>query len=145
SRPTAGGAHARHPGAVPAAAATTGRRAGGERAGAGTRPLAAKGRGSGARRDRCRLMTADARLVEQVRRRLADTGQDPTAASVAAAVAAEQQVLGTQQVLAVVDLLRAETLGAGPLQPLLGVDGVTDVLVNGPDEVYLDRGKGLER
>lgn len=90
-------------------------------------------------------MTADARLLEQVRRRLADTGQDPTAASVAAAVAAEQQVLGTQQVLAVVDLLRAETLGAGPLQPLLGVDGVTDVLVNGPDEVYLDRGDGLER
>jgi len=90
-------------------------------------------------------VTADARLLEQVRRRLAEAGQTPTAASVAAAVAAEQQVLGTQQVLAVVDLLRAETLGAGPLQSLLGVPGVTDVLVNAPDEVYLDRGDGLER
>jgi pilus assembly protein CpaF len=34
---------------------------------------------------------------------------------------------------------------AGPLEPLLAVDGVTDVLVNGPNQVWLDRGRGLER
>ena len=41
--------------------------------------------------------------------------------------------------------LRRESVGAGPLDPLLAIPEVTDVLVNGPDEVYLDRGRGLER
>jgi len=35
-------------------------------------------------------------------------------------------------------------VGAGPLEPLLRTPGVTDVLVNGADRVYLDRGSGLE-
>lgn len=34
---------------------------------------------------------------------------------------------------------------AGPLRALLETPGVTDVLVNGPDEVWIDRGMGLER
>ncbi len=34
---------------------------------------------------------------------------------------------------------------AGPLQPLLDGDGVTDVLVNGPASVWVDRGAGLQR
>jgi pilus assembly protein CpaF len=34
---------------------------------------------------------------------------------------------------------------AGPLGPLLQLPGVTDVLVNAPHEVWLDRGFGLER
>jgi pilus assembly protein CpaF len=41
--------------------------------------------------------------------------------------------------------IRAEITGAGPLEPLLALDGVTDVLVNGPDSVWIDRGSGLER
>jgi pilus assembly protein CpaF len=38
----------------------------------------------------------------------------------------------------------AELTGAGPLEPLLALAGVTDVLVNAPDQVWLDRGQGLE-
>ncbi|WNM24833.1 TadA family conjugal transfer-associated ATPase [Demequina capsici] len=34
---------------------------------------------------------------------------------------------------------------AGALGPLLALPGVTDVLVNGPADVWLDRGAGLER
>lgn len=41
-------------------------------------------------------------------------------------------------------VLRGAT-DAGPLQPLLDADGVTDVLVNGPSAVWVDRGFGLER
>jgi pilus assembly protein CpaF len=41
--------------------------------------------------------------------------------------------------------LHAELLGAGPLEPVLAEPGVTDVLVNSAEEVYLDRGSGLER
>lgn len=39
----------------------------------------------------------------------------------------------------------AELTGAGPLEPLLALPGVSDVLVNGPDSVWIDRGSGLER
>ena len=38
-----------------------------------------------------------------------------------------------------------ELAGAGPLEPLLRTPGVTDVLVNGPEQVWVDRGAGLER
>lgn len=39
----------------------------------------------------------------------------------------------------------AQLIGAGPLEPLLATAGVTDVLVNAPDQVWIDRGHGLER
>jgi pilus assembly protein CpaF len=35
-------------------------------------------------------------------------------------------------------------IGAGPLDELLADPAVTDIVVNGPDEVWLDRGAGLE-
>lgn len=87
----------------------------------------------------------DSRLVDRVRRKLAENAEAPTPATVAAALHAEHRVLGTQHVLAIVDRLRDETHGAGLLAPLLQLPGVTDVLVNGPDEVYVDRGAGVER
>lgn len=40
--------------------------------------------------------------------------------------------------------LRREVLGAGPLEPLLADPEVTDVLVNGVEGVWVDRGEGLE-
>jgi pilus assembly protein CpaF len=83
-------------------------------------------------------------LIDRVRRRLAADTVEPTAQSVAAALRAEQRLSDSATVLTLVDELRRDTLGAGLLEPLLAVDGVTDVLVNGPDAVYLDRGGGLE-
>lgn len=41
--------------------------------------------------------------------------------------------------------LQSEIVGAGPLEPLLRDASVTDVLVNGPAEVWVDRGDGLRR
>jgi pilus assembly protein CpaF len=87
----------------------------------------------------------DAALVARIRQRLASDAGEPTAHSVAAALRAEHQLAGSGTVLALVDQLRRDTRGAGPLEPLLATPGVTDVLVNGPDDVYLDRGQGLER
>lgn len=52
--------------------------------------------------------------------------------------------VGDATVLAVYEALRRDVVGAGPLEPLLRTPGVTDVLVNGADRVYLDRGSGLE-
>ncbi|WP_228084106.1 TadA family conjugal transfer-associated ATPase [Streptomyces profundus] len=84
-------------------------------------------------------------LLDAVRLRLADEGAEPTPGRVAAALRAEGRLLGDSAVLSVVRALRCELVGAGPLQPLLAAPEVTDVLVNGPDEVWLDRGRGLER
>ncbi len=41
--------------------------------------------------------------------------------------------------------LLADTEGAGPLEPLLADPMVSDVLVNSPDDVWIDRGGGLRR
>ncbi|MFJ4985667.1 TadA family conjugal transfer-associated ATPase [Streptomyces sp. NPDC088732] len=84
-------------------------------------------------------------LLDAVRLRLAAAGDEPTPAGVAAALRAQGRLLGDTEVLDVVARLRSEMVGAGPLESLLAEPGVTDVLVNGPDEVWVDRGAGLER
>ncbi|WP_301124586.1 TadA family conjugal transfer-associated ATPase [Streptomyces cacaoi] len=86
-----------------------------------------------------------AALLEDVRRSLAESGAEPTPARVAAALRARGRLLGDRAVLGVVEALRSELVGAGPLEPLLADPGVTDVLVTGPSEVWVDRGSGLER
>ncbi|WP_377274198.1 TadA family conjugal transfer-associated ATPase [Peterkaempfera sp. SMS 1(5)a] len=86
-----------------------------------------------------------AALVDAVRLRLAELGAEPTTASVAAALRAERPPLGGSEVLEAVHALRAEMIGAGPLDALLADHEVTDVLVNAPDEVWVDRGAGLTR
>ncbi len=84
-------------------------------------------------------------LLDAVRLKLAESGQEPTPARVAAALRAQGRLLGDTAVLGVVRALRSEMVGAGLLEPLLAEPGVTDVLVNGPEEVWVDRGAGLER
>jgi pilus assembly protein CpaF len=85
-------------------------------------------------------------LVERVRARLAVDGGTPTAARVAAALREEGGGLrGDVEVLDVLRALQLEIRGAGPLAPLLADPHVTDVLVNGPGEVWVDRGAGLEQ
>jgi pilus assembly protein CpaF len=90
-------------------------------------------------------MTAPA-LVDRVRARLAQEGRTPTRAGVAALVREESGgLLGDDDVLRAVRDAVDELSGTGPLEPLLREPGVTDVLVNGPGEVWIDRGAGLER
>nr|WP_199827745.1 TadA family conjugal transfer-associated ATPase [Streptomyces specialis] len=84
-------------------------------------------------------------LLDAVRLRLAEEGAEPTPGRVAAALRGQGLPMGDSAVLSVVRALRSELVGAGPLQPLLSEPDVTDVLVNGPDEVWVDRGRGLER
>lgn len=88
-----------------------------------------------------------AALVERVRRRLLDDGitRAPDSARVAAALREEGVVLGDESLFDLVGALRDELGGLGPLQPLLLDPQVTDVLVNGPTDVWIDRGRGLER
>ncbi|ONI67313.1 pilus assembly protein CpaF [Kribbella sp. ALI-6-A] len=90
-------------------------------------------------------MTVSTELLDRVRGTLAAQGAEPTPARVAAALRADGSVFGDSTVLEVVEALRREAIGAGPLDRLLTEPGITDVLVNGPNEVYVDRGTGLER
>ena len=83
-------------------------------------------------------------VVDRVRQRLADRPGELSPHRVAEALRAAGRPVGDATVLAVYEALRRDVLGAGPLEPLLRQPGVTDVLVNGPDQVYVDRGDGLE-
>jgi pilus assembly protein CpaF len=86
-----------------------------------------------------------AELLDAVRLHLAENGGEPTPARVAAALRARGRLLGDSEVLDVVAALRSELVGAGPLESLLADPDVTDILVNAPDQVWIDRGSGLER
>ncbi len=108
----------------------------------GRRPVPAVPR---ARQARGTALDIGAALLEDVRRSLAESGAEPTPARVAAALRARGRLLGDRAVLGVVEALRSELVGAGPLEPLLADPEVTDVLVTGPSEVWVDRGSGLER
>jgi pilus assembly protein CpaF len=83
----------------------------------------------------------DADLVDRVRRRLVTEPAD-----LDVAVRAESHGIVDDAVFARLRRdVEAELHGAGPLEPLLALRGVTDVLVNAPDSVWLDRGRGMER
>ena len=94
-------------------------------------------------------------LLERVRRRLIDDadrvgpGGKASAlgrvADVAAALRDEGVVLGDEEILDLVSSLHDELQGAGPLQSLIRDPEVTDILVNGPRDIWVDRGRGLER
>jgi pilus assembly protein CpaF len=91
-------------------------------------------------------VSADAVLLGRVRERLVAQAAPPTAARVAAALREVTGGLhGDAEVREVLRALQDEIVGAGPLQELLADPTVTDVLVNGPQEVWVDRGRGLER
>ena len=64
-------------------------------------------------------------LAEEVRRRL--------------------PLVGAAEVARTVEQVQARVVGMGPLDDLLADDRVTDVVVNGPGAVWVDRGGRLER
>lgn len=99
-----------------------------------------------------RPQSGDFALIERVQARLArelahGAGNELLAdpARTVAAIREEAGVISDSDLLRVLRALRGESVGAGILEPLLSIDGLTDVVVNGPREVWIDRGGGLER
>ncbi|MDT5013293.1 MAG: pilus assembly protein CpaF [Mycobacterium sp.] len=85
-------------------------------------------------------------LIDRVRERLAAESTPLRPNVVAAAIRAESGgVLGDTEVLTGLRVLQTELTGAGILEPLLCASGTTDVLVTGPDSVWVDNGNGLSR
>lgn len=86
-------------------------------------------------------------LLERIHRRLLE---DPSLAAtdpviLARLIREESPVISDVDVLETLRRLRDDTTGAGRLDHLLAAGDITDVLVNGPREVWVDRGQGLQR
>lgn len=86
----------------------------------------------------------DAPMLSRVRRQMLEEGEPVTAARLAAAIHSSGRLLGAEGALRAVDRVQAELQGLGPLQELALLPGVSDILVNGPDRVWVDSGHGLE-
>lgn len=97
----------------------------------------------GGRRSQSRRL--DSMLLETVRESVLAGNGPVTPSAVAAAVQASGKLLGTAGALAAAESINAELNGLGPLQQLAHDPSVTDIFVNGPDSVWMDRGQGLER
>ncbi|MHA7298709.1 TadA family conjugal transfer-associated ATPase [Pseudarthrobacter raffinosi] len=102
---------------------------------------------TGARRRQARVLDPrflDSALLETVRESVMADAGPVTPSRVAAAVQATGRLLGTAGSLAAVERISAELNGLGLLQELTRDVHVTDIFVNAPDSVWIDRGQGLE-
>jgi pilus assembly protein CpaF len=89
-------------------------------------------------------------LVQRVQRRLAAAGAvaadaDGLRAAVAEALGEEGVLLPPASFAATVRAIGDELTGLGPLAPLLADPTVTDVLVNGPSDIWVERDGTIER
>jgi len=85
-------------------------------------------------------------LLEKVQRRLVEKPQTGTdATELVRLIREEAGVISDVDVLDLLRRLRHDSTGIGALEELLAVEGLTDIVVNGPDQVFIDRGQGMER
>lgn len=87
----------------------------------------------------------DAELLDTVRRAVLSQSGPITDLQVASAVRDSGRLLGAAGSLVAMDRIAAELNGLGPLQGLAADPAVTDIFVNAPDSVWVDRGAGPER
>jgi pilus assembly protein CpaF len=90
------------------------------------------------------------RLLDEIgERRLLDSDSADVAAAVqdfaSRAIESEDVPLNEAERVRLAEELTDETIGMGPLAPLLSDPAVSDILVNGPDRVYVERFGRLER
>jgi len=123
---------------------------GGRLAGEEADPVAAKV-GKLGRSDYLTVKAAlQARLLDEIGERgLLETEGVDVAAAVhefaARAIASEEVGLNEVERIRLAEELTDETIGMGPLAPLLADPAVSDILVNAPDQVYVERFGRLER
>jgi pilus assembly protein CpaF len=90
------------------------------------------------------------RLLDEIGQRglLESDGADVAAAVqdfAARAIASEDVGLNEAERVRLAEELTDETIGMGPLAPLLADPAISDILVNAPDQVYVERFGRLER
>lgn len=82
--------------------------------------------------------------LDEVQRELATLGRPHTPGDVARVMRGLGLVVTDQSLLEMLESIRRNSTGAGPLEEWLRLEGTSDVVVNGPEQVFLDRGTGLE-
>lgn len=87
----------------------------------------------------------DTWLLKYVREQLANYQGKITAEKVAEIVKLSGKVLGVSDLLHLVDLIKAELTGMSVLQPLFEEQNITDIFVNGINNIWIDKGNGLEK
>ncbi|AKM11560.1 CpaF family protein [Croceicoccus naphthovorans] len=87
--------------------------------------------------DKINLSALDKMPREQIRSELSEIINE--------ILAQRQEALNRTERTALVDDVLDELLGLGPLEPLLQDDSITDILVNGPKTVFVERSGLLER
>jgi pilus assembly protein CpaF len=90
------------------------------------------------------------RLLDEIGERGLLDGEDTDVAAAvqefaARAIESEAVPLNEAERVRLAEELTDETIGMGPLAPLLADPAVSDILVNGPDKVYVERFGRLER
>lgn len=91
------------------------------------------------------MIVVEPALVELVRARLVASDAPPTAQAIGRVVRDSGLVLDRVALAQLTTALADELGGLGPLDALVRDPAVSDVLVNSPDEVWVDRGAGLVR
>jgi len=87
--------------------------------------------------ERLNLSVIDKVQTEELRREVANLAQ--------AVLAEEKRPMRTEDFKTIVDELMHEVLGYGPLEPLLEDPTINDILVNGHDQIYIERFGVLEQ
>jgi pilus assembly protein CpaF len=69
----------------------------------------------------------------------ADVAQSKVSAAIAETLSKEDRLITEADRARLIEEIKNELLGLGPLEPLLWDDSITDILVNGPHRVYIER------
>lgn len=92
------------------------------------------------------MKTSSADLIDRIRHKLVEGAASTDAGTIAELIREETHgLVSDREMLSLLQYADAEVRGAGPLDALLRNEEVTDVLVNGPRDVWFDRGDGLVR
>jgi pilus assembly protein CpaF len=112
-------------------------------------PAARAGAESSAREDRELIAAIQARLVAEPEpsgaRRDPDYWPRRIAALVAEQIESSGRVVSERERARLTRQAQAEQLGLGPLDPLLADESVTEIMVNGPHTIWVERGGKIER
>ena len=83
--------------------------------------------------------------VTKIRAELAARNSQPNHLAIAEAVSQELPLLSPIKKLEIFDEVTTHINGLGPLESLSRKTGVTDIVVNGPNDVWFDAGQGMQR
>ncbi|MDO4911424.1 MAG: TadA family conjugal transfer-associated ATPase [Corynebacterium sp.] len=84
-------------------------------------------------------------IVEQVQRRLAASGGEYEPQKIATLIRESVGVISDHELFEILQAIRYDSIGIGPLEQLMNIPGLSDIVVNAPDDVWISTGQGMEK